>query len=79
MQLDVRLPIGFMFTIFGIALVGYGLTSDPAIYERSLGVNINLWWGLVSLAFGLSMLALATWSERKKRAAKSKEEKQEAA
>jgi hypothetical protein len=79
MQLDVRLPIGFMFTIFGMALAVYGLTSDPAIYERSLGININLWWGLVSLAFGLSMLGLATWSERKKRAAKLKEEKREAA
>lgn len=67
MQLDVRLPIGSMFTIFGIALVGYGLTSDASIYERSLGVNINLWWGLVSLAFGISMLGLATWAERKRR------------
>ena len=69
MQLDLRLPIGFMFTIVGLALVGYGLTSDPAIYQRSLGININLWWGLVSLAFGVSMLALATWSGRKKREA----------
>ena len=66
MQLDVRLPIGLMFTIFGIALVGYGLVSDPAIYQRSLGININLWWGLVSLAFGVSMLGLATWARRKK-------------
>ncbi len=68
MQLDIRLPIGLMFTIFGVALVGYGLTSDPAIYQRSLGININLWWGLVSLAFGVSMLGLATWAERKRRA-----------
>jgi len=70
MQLDLRLPIGFMFTIVGFALVGYGLTSDPAIYQRSLGININLWWGLVSLAFGVAMLGLATWSGRKKREAK---------
>ena len=79
MQLDVRLPIGFMFTIFGVALVGYGLTSDPAIYQRSLGININLWWGLVSLAFGVSMLGLATWAERKKRVAKSREGEKQAA
>ena len=72
MQLDVRLPIGFMFTIVGVALVGYGLISDPAIYERSLGININLWWGLVTLAFGLVMLGLATWSERKRRSAQAK-------
>ena len=69
MQLDVRWPIGFMFTILGVALVGYGFISDRAIYERSLGININLWWGFVTLAFGLAMLALATWAERKRRTA----------
>jgi len=37
-------------------LVGFGLVSDPAIYARSLGTNVNLWWGLVLLAFGLGML-----------------------
>lgn len=68
MNLDVRLPIGLMFTIFGVALAGFGLTSDPAIYARSLGINVNLWWGLVSLVFGLVMLALATRAEREKRA-----------
>ena len=68
MQLDLRLPIGFLFTILGVALVGYGAISDRAIYERSLGININLWWGVVLLAFGLAMLGLATWAERKRRA-----------
>lgn len=58
-QLDVRIPIGGMFTIFGLVLIGYGLLSDPAIYERSLGINVNLWWGLVLLVFGLVMLWLA--------------------
>ncbi len=67
MQLDVRLPIGLMFTIFGALLVVFGLTSDPAIYQRSLGVNINLRWGLALLVFGLAMLGLA-W--RAARAAK---------
>lgn len=58
-QLDVRIPIGGMFTIFGVVLIVYGLVSDPAIYQRSLGINVNLWWGLVLLAFGLVMLWLA--------------------
>lgn len=61
MNLDVRLPIGLMFTLIGVALSGFGLVSDRAIYERSLGINVNLWWGLVLLAFGLVMLWLATW------------------
>ena len=58
-QLDVRIPIGAMFTIFGVVLIVYGLMSDPAIYQRSLGINVNLWWGLVLLVFGLLMLWLA--------------------
>jgi hypothetical protein len=52
MGLDVRLPIGGMFSILGVILTVYGLMSDRAIYERSLGINVNLWWGLVLLAFG---------------------------
>lgn len=59
MKLDLRLPIGLMFTIYGAILVVFGLASDQAIYERSLGINVNLWWGLVLLAFGIGMLALA--------------------
>lgn len=58
-QLDVRLPIGGMFTLFGIILVVYGLVSAEAIYQRSLGINVNLWWGLVLLVFGSAMLGLA--------------------
>ena len=59
MNLDLRIPIGLMFTIDGILLVGFGLTSDEAIYARSLGTNVNLWWGLVLVAFGLGMLVPA--------------------
>jgi len=55
MGLDVKLPIGLLFTIFGILLVVYGLTSDPAIYAKSMGVNINLRWGVMMLVFGLAM------------------------
>jgi hypothetical protein len=58
-QLDVRIPIGGMFTLFGIILVVYGLVSGEAIYQRSLGINVNLWWGLVLLVFGSAMLGLA--------------------
>ena len=59
MNLDLRLPIGWMFTAFGVLLTGYGLGSDDAIYARSLGINVNLWWGLVLLGFGLVMLGFA--------------------
>ena len=59
MRLDVRWPIGGMFTLIGGLLAIYGLVSDKAMYNRSLDININLWWGLVMLVFGVVMLALA--------------------
>lgn len=58
MGLDVRLPIGLLFATIGLVLAGYGLVSDPAIYDRFLGININLWWGLVLTAFGGACLWL---------------------
>ena len=59
MKLDLRIPIGLMFGIIGVALMAYGVAADRAIYARSLGINVNLWWGLVLVAFGAVMLALA--------------------
>jgi hypothetical protein len=59
MRLDIRLPIGLMFALFGLLLAGYGLlTGGSEIYERSLGFNINLEWGTVLLVFGGVMLWL---------------------
>lgn len=57
--LDIRLPIGGLFTVLGLVLVGYGLATagQAEHYAPSLGVNIDLWWGLVMLLFGLVMLA----------------------
>ena len=47
MSFDIRLPIGLLFLALGLVLIGYGLTSDPAIYQaHSLGMNINLVWGV---------------------------------
>jgi len=60
MNFDLRLPIGIMFSVFGLILTIFGAISDKAIYqEHSLGININLIWGIVLLVFGLFMLFLA--------------------
>ena len=64
MRLDLRLPIGLMFTIIGVMLTLFGLGSDEAIYARSLGINVNLRWGLVLLGFGIAMLALSVRGRR---------------
>ena len=58
MGLDIRLPIGLLFSIFGVLLIGYGVLGDESIYARSLDVNINLWWGIVMLGFWLVMFVL---------------------
>ncbi len=54
--MDIRLPIGLLFTLNGLIIGIWGLLSDPEIYRKSLGVNINLWTGLGMLAFGLLFL-----------------------
>jgi hypothetical protein len=63
-MLDVRLPIGLLFTIFGAVLTLYGAVSDRTVYARSLGHNVNLWWGLVLLVFGLMLIYLARRKNR---------------
>jgi hypothetical protein len=64
MGLDIRLPIGGLFSILGVFLAGYGLVSDRGIYERSLGINVNLWWGVALLVFGVVMVALGRRGSR---------------
>jgi len=66
MNFDLRLPIGLLFSVFGLVLTGYGLATkgDTALYEKSLGINMNLWWGLVLLVFGLGMLAFAKFGKK---------------
>jgi hypothetical protein len=58
MGLDIRLPIGMLFSILGIMLIAFGLVSDPAMYVQSLGINVNFRWGIVLLIFGAIMLYL---------------------
>jgi multisubunit Na+/H+ antiporter MnhG subunit len=62
MGLDIRLPIGFMFVFVGLLLTGYGIFGPSEIYNRSLGINVNLGWGIVLLVFGLLMMFLGRHS-----------------
>jgi hypothetical protein len=66
MNLDLRIPMGLMFTLVGLILTVFGMsTSGSAIYARSLGINANLDWGLVLLAFGGAMYVLGRRGQRK--------------
>ncbi len=60
MNLDLRIPMGLMFTLVGIILTAFGIATrgDFELYARSLGINVNLWWGIVLLIFGQIMFQL---------------------
>jgi hypothetical protein len=64
MQLDIRLPIGLLFTALGLLLAGFGAFSDKSIYQRSGGWNVNLAWGAVLLVFGIVMIILGRQKKR---------------
>ncbi len=67
MGLDIKIPIGAMFTLFGILLTIFGLsTGGDEMYEASLHININIWSGVCMLFFGIFMLA-ASYVTRKKK------------
>jgi hypothetical protein len=61
MNLDLRIPIGSIFTLIGMILTAFGAATHgrKMVYAASLGMNANLYWGPVLLAFGLVMLLLA--------------------
>jgi hypothetical protein len=60
MILDLRIPLGLMFTLTGLLLAIFGLATnnDAALYSKSMGINVNFWWGIVMLIFGLTMFLL---------------------
>lgn len=66
MSLDLRIPMGLMFSLLGIILTGFGVaTNGSAIYSASLGIDVNQWWGLVLLAFGLIMFILGRRGQKR--------------
>ncbi len=70
MGLDIRLPLGLLFVVTGGMMAVYGLfTHGSAIYQKSLGIDINLVWGVVLSLFGLTMLLLAYRDRRRMAAA----------
>jgi hypothetical protein len=57
MGLDIRVPLGLIFLIIGgiMALFGLFTHGDATIYEKSLGVDLNLTWGFIMFVFGAIM------------------------
>jgi hypothetical protein len=67
MSLDLRIPMGLMFTLLGVILSVFGLKTngDAALYARSLGINANLWWGLVLFVFGMTMFLMGRRTQKR--------------
>jgi len=65
---DIRLPIGLMFSALGLLLSLFGILSsgNTEMYRKSMGININLFSGLLMLLFGLLML-MGAYAARKER------------
>ena len=60
-MVDIRYPIGLMFTILGVLVTIFGIAtiSDTGLYQKSLGINVNIFMGIIMLVFGLFMLIMA--------------------
>ena len=65
MGLDIRWPIGLMFSLVGLLMTifGFATKGDAEMYHRSLDININLIWGIILLLFGGFMLAMAMFNK----------------
>ena len=68
-MLDIRFPIGLMFSIVGLIITIYGLATmwQDAMYVKSLNVNVNLLSGIGTLAFGLLMLLFSDPVRKRKK------------
>ena len=58
MGLDIRWPIGLMFSFIGALLIIEGVARGGATSATGLplGFNVNAIWGIVLLVFGVLML-----------------------
>lgn len=71
--MDIRIPIGLLFSVVGAIISAWGAFGgeaaklDARLGDKMTAINMNLWWGLVLLAFGLLMLGISACSRCKKK------------
>jgi len=61
---DLKIPLGSLLSFYGLILVLYGLFGPRYIYEKSLGLNVNLIWGALILLIGGLFLGFAHFRRR---------------
>lgn len=66
-MVDIRIPIGLMFSIVGVLITGFGLytNSNTLMYQKSLGINVNIIMGIIMLVFGGIMLFFSFRKKKK--------------
>jgi uncharacterized protein YybS (DUF2232 family) len=66
-MVDIRIPIGLMFSIVGIIITIFGFLtrSNTEMYTKSLGINVNIIMGILMLVFGLIFLFFAFRKKKK--------------
>lgn len=64
---DPRISLGMLFTLIGTILTAFGLStrSNVDVYAKSMGIDADLWWGLVLLVFGIAVLTLGRRGQAK--------------
>jgi ABC-type antimicrobial peptide transport system permease subunit len=66
------MAIGFYIAaivlIFGVTLVLVGLLTPAQQVEGHIGINVNLWWGLVMVVSGCVILGMTLASPRRRAA-----------
>ncbi|MBN1183070.1 MAG: hypothetical protein JXB49_12325 [Bacteroidales bacterium] len=67
-MIDIKIPIGLMFSILGVLLTVYGLfsMSNTTIYVKSFNINVNLWSGIFMIVFGGLMLLFSRRTKKNK-------------
>ncbi len=53
-KMSIALTIGATIGLIGLVIMLYGLFGS-ADFSRSDGINIDFWWGLLMLVFGIVM------------------------
>ena len=65
--LDLKLPIGWLLSAYGVLLTVYGLLTKKEMYAISLGLNLNLVWGILMIVIGGGFLLTAFLKRGKKK------------
>jgi TRAP-type C4-dicarboxylate transport system permease small subunit len=59
------MPLGILFLIIGALLAVYGASCNPLTHHgQRPALNIDLWWGLTMVAFGLVNVVIALVARR---------------